>query len=403
MTLLFPLLLACGGPQDPTEFLDTGELTDQDQDGFGAKEDCNDLSPSTYPGAPESCDSRDEDCDDVVDEEAGPIWYADADDDGYGNSELSKTACTAPSGHVSNADDCDDALTDVNPGAEESCNELDDDCDEAVDEAGEAETFYRDADEDGFGDSEDTTAACSAPSGYVLDDTDCDDTNSGINPEAEGDCSGIDMDCSGWVEFDESPGNSADCEGRSCKELLDGAEGPMSDGLYWIDPTVSNNPFEVWCDMSTDGGGYTLFKIDAPGSTSADNAERACNDYGLNLFIPRSEQHLASAWDVANDTSAGGEATEEYLWIMGIYPDWNGATCTNTAFNSDSANCDWSARDGRDFWVSDLTSISEPNGDNDVSASMIYKYDADGVVTSYNDTRAPGAETDHFICSRGDK
>ncbi len=397
------LLLACGGPQDPTEFLDTGELIDQDQDGYGAKEDCNDLSPTTYPGAPETCDSRDEDCDDIVDEDAGPAWYLDADDDGYGDPDSSQTACTAPTSHVSNADDCDDEVATTNPGAAESCNDTDDDCDEAVDEAGEAETFYRDADEDGYGTPSDTAAACTAPSGYVDNSDDCDDTDDGVNPDAEGDCSGEDLDCSGWIEFDESPGNSADCVGRSCLELLDAADAPMSDGLYWLDPTVSNNPFEAWCDMSTDGGGYTFYKVDAPGSTSADTAERECNERGLNLFIPRTEQHLASAWVVANDTAAGGEASYEYLTIMGIYPDWNGATCSNKAFTSDSSDCDWSARDGRGFWVSELTTISEPNGDNDQNSSMTYSFDADGNVTWYNDTRWPGGESAHFLCSRGDK
>ncbi|GEM_PF-2862731 len=397
------LLLACNGPQDPTDFLDTGEFIDQDQDGVGAKDDCNDLSPTTYPGAPETCDGRDEDCDDTVDEEAGPLWYADSDGDGYGDEATPVTDCTAPTDHVSNAEDCDDSDVLVNPGAQESCNEIDDDCDLAVDEAGEAQTFYRDADEDGFGDSSTTEAACSAPSGYVDDDTDCDDTDPGINPDAAGDCSGADVDCSGWIEFDESPGNSADCDGRSCLELLDAADGPMSDGLYWIDPTVSNNPYEVWCDMSTDGGGYTIYKYDAPGSSGADTAERACNDLGLNLFVPRTEDHLASAWAVANDTKAGGEATGDYLTIMAIYPDNNGSTCTYKAFRSDTADCNWSARDGRDFWVSDLVTIGEPNGDNDTSSSMTYTFDADGLVTHYNDTRYPGGQSDRFLCSRGDK
>jgi hypothetical protein len=401
--MTFLLLLACGGPQDPTDFLDTGEFTDQDQDGFGKKDDCNDLSPSTYPGATETCDSRDEDCDDAIDEGAGPLWYADADEDGYGDAAVSEVACTAPSDHVSNAEDCNDALTAVNPGATESCNALDDDCDDAIDEAGEAETFYRDADEDGFGDAADTAAACTPPSGYVDNDTDGDDADSGINPDAIGDCSGDDVDCSGWIELDESPGNAPDCEERSCLELLAAADGPMYDGLYWIDPTVSGNPYEAWCDMATDGGGYTFLKFDAPGSTSADTAERACNDYGLNLFIPRTEDHLASAWAVANDTAAGGEASGEYLAIMGIYPDQNGATCIYQGFNNDSASCAWSARDDGDFWVSDMVTLGEPNGDNDVNSSMDYTFDADGIVTAYNDTRWPGGSSEHFLCSRGNK
>ncbi len=113
------LLLACLSPPDPGEFLDTGNLTDQDQDGVPAKDDCNDLSPTIYPGAPETCDSRDEDCDEVVDEDAGPTWYIDADQDGYGDEDLPHVACTAPSGYVSNAQDCDDGDDEVYPDAPE--------------------------------------------------------------------------------------------------------------------------------------------------------------------------------------------------------------------------------------------------------------------------------------------
>lgn len=45
-------------------------------------------------------------------------------------------------------------------------------------------TFYRDSDGDGFGNANDSTLACSStpPSGYVADNTDCNDTNATVNP-----------------------------------------------------------------------------------------------------------------------------------------------------------------------------------------------------------------------------
>ncbi len=39
----------------------------------------------------------------------------------------------------------------------------------------EKKTFYRDADQDGFGNPDDSTVACSPPKGYVEDNTDCAD------------------------------------------------------------------------------------------------------------------------------------------------------------------------------------------------------------------------------------
>ena len=41
---------------------------DVDQDGWPLDQDCNDNDPWTYPGATEDCDSRDNDCDGLVDE-----------------------------------------------------------------------------------------------------------------------------------------------------------------------------------------------------------------------------------------------------------------------------------------------------------------------------------------------
>ncbi len=283
------------------------------------------------------------------------------------------------------------------------CDEIDEDCDGLVDETGEGETFYLDADNDGYGDPALSESACSPSSGYVDNGEDCDDTDPEVNPGAEGDCSGQDLDCSGWIEEDEAPGSSEDCSGGSCNELLEATDGSLSDGLYWLDPTASGVPFQAWCDMTTDGGGYTFLKVDAPGTTYAENAERACNEYGLGLFIPRTEQHLASAWAVSQSVEAGGEASSDYLYILAIYPDSNGATCKSQALTSDNASCGWSARDGGDFWVTELTTITEPNGDNDTRASMNYSYDADGVVSWYNDTPWPGSGSEHFLCSRGDK
>ena len=48
-------------------------------------------------------------------------------------------------------------------------------------------TFYRDSDGDGFGTANDTTLACSStpPSGYVTNNTDCNDSDATINPVTE--------------------------------------------------------------------------------------------------------------------------------------------------------------------------------------------------------------------------
>lgn len=125
----------------------------------------------------ESCNSRDDDCDGMIDEGALTTYYADSDSDLYGDSGDTTTGCSAPSGYVADATDCDDTSASVKPGATETCNSTDDDCDSSIDE-GVTTTYYADADGDGHGDSSDTVDVCgSAPMGYVADGDDCDDSD----------------------------------------------------------------------------------------------------------------------------------------------------------------------------------------------------------------------------------
>ena len=55
-------------PDTQTSPMDTGPA-DVDGDGFSADEDCNDFDPEIHPGAIEQCNTRDDDCDDVADED----------------------------------------------------------------------------------------------------------------------------------------------------------------------------------------------------------------------------------------------------------------------------------------------------------------------------------------------
>ena len=125
----------------------------------------------------------------------------DADADGYGNSGLTNSSCAQPTGYVSNNTDCNDGSASVHPGASETCNSVDDDCDGLVDDGATAVTWYRDLDGDGYGDSGPTSSSCAQPTGYVANSTDCDDTDSAVNPgEAEESDDGLDNDCDGTID-----------------------------------------------------------------------------------------------------------------------------------------------------------------------------------------------------------
>ncbi|MCB9758554.1 MAG: FG-GAP repeat protein [Alphaproteobacteria bacterium] len=196
-------------------------VEDADGDGYGAEDDCDDTDAAVNPGATEVCNGVDDDCDGDTDEDDASdasTWYADADGDAYGDAASTTTACAQPSGFVSDDTDCDDADGAVNPGATEVCNGVDDDCDGDTDEddASDASTWYADADGDSYGDAASTATACAQPSGYVSDDTDCDDGDAAVNPAATEVCNGVDDDCDGDTDEDDASDAStwyADADG----------------------------------------------------------------------------------------------------------------------------------------------------------------------------------------------
>jgi len=161
--------------------------------------DCDDTDASISPEASDTPDNGiDEDCDgfDLL------TWYQDADGDGFGNANFKKEANTQPAGYVADDTDCDDTEANNYPGNTEVCDGIDNDCDGLIDDEDDslsgASTWYADADGDGYGDASDSITSCSAPSGYISDNTDCDDSDASIYPGAEETPNdGIDQDCNG--------------------------------------------------------------------------------------------------------------------------------------------------------------------------------------------------------------
>lgn len=138
-------------------------------------------------------------CDVPVQNAIELTYYRDKDEDGFGNINDFLTDTVKPEGYVIDSSDCDDDNNTVYPGAKELIDGIDNDCDGSIDED-QQYTFYKDADQDGFGNINDSLVAGDAPEGYVKNNTDGDDNNATVYPGAPELCDGLDNNCNGLVD-----------------------------------------------------------------------------------------------------------------------------------------------------------------------------------------------------------
>lgn len=127
------------------------------------------------------------------------IWCLDADGDGYGDASEALVATDAANGYVDDCTDCNDDSSSVHPGASDTTADgVDQDCNGTDATTSTVYTWYDDDDGDGYGDANDktTTSSSTAPSGYVSNSADCDDTNANVNPgKSEVAGNGLNDDC----------------------------------------------------------------------------------------------------------------------------------------------------------------------------------------------------------------
>ena len=271
-----------------------------------------------------------------------------------------------------------------------------------------------DTTDSGDGDGDEPMPFCG--DGVIDDNEVCDDgVNDGAYGGCEADCSALgpfcgDGELNGPETCDDGNDDNTDgCIGscevpHSCLTIHD-YDDASPDGGYMISPEGNEGePFMVHCDMSTDGGGYTFLKILPQNQQSyAVNAEADCATRGMQLWIPRTQEHVLSGWAIANDANIGPDAGPTYMRLLGIYPDQNGATCNLQPMNSDNQNCNWSASDGEAWWVHERNNINEPNGDNSTEGSMFYSWFMDGSLNHHNDIPGLGYNTNRYMCDVGDK
>ena len=349
----------CDGDTDPPTSADaTTWYADLDADGFGdvgastvacaapsghieTGTDCDDTDDTVFPGADEWCNSRDDDCNGVIDDDTAvdaPTWYADADTDGFGDASSTHVTCTQPSGHVADHTDCNDADDTIHPDAtevcdsaavDEDCNGLSDDNDPALDRS-TTTVAYLDADADGYGSAD--ASACVPASGTVSTDGDCDDTTASIFPGAAETCDSVDEDCDGVVDNDPIDGTTwyADLDADGFGEATDTLEGCSAPSGYVADDTdcddtdasVSPAADELcWTLLDEDCDGVAVGDSDCAPTSSTTTSDSDVRVEGGATGMELG-QMVASAGDVNTDgygdllVAATGYGAGGTVWLL---------------------------------------------------------------------------------------
>lgn len=236
---------------------------------FGCSNPCYDNVTWEGPGDDDDIGDDDIGDDDIVDDDTGDDdttepcmedYCLDADGDGYGDAgSLISIGCDEepPEGYVQECNDCDDTDSDIYPGATEICNGIDDDCDGDVDEGFPMVTYCDDDDGDSYGDPNDTLDACYHPDGYVLDCTDCDDTEALVNPGMPEDWDTYyDDDCDGCpIVVDVNASGNEDGTAANpfsdIQEGIDNIDFDIHSGCYEVNVLAGTYPENLLLDSAS--------------------------------------------------------------------------------------------------------------------------------------------------------
>ena len=320
-----------------------GDVCDPDDDNDMDPDmlDCAKFDDAVSHFAMEICNQIDDDCDNMVDE-SGAIgcepWYVDMDLDGFGVESQSKCLCGPEDLYtVDVLGDCGPLDNTIFPGAMESCNGKDDDCNSAIDE------LFPDLDGDGIADCVDTDddgdevadvldncpAIVNASQGDFDKDgqgNSCDDDDDNdsspdtedcapfdteVNPNLPEVCDGKDNDCNGPADdglgtvecgLGECGHAVAFCVGGQVQECdpMEGAQQEACDGL-------DNN-----CDGDVDEDYDVGQSCEAGQGQCADEGIKLCLEDGTGTFcsaeLGQADDELCDGLD--NDCD--GDADEDF-------------------------------------------------------------------------------------------
>jgi hypothetical protein len=244
---------------------------------------------------------------------SGKCVAKDADGDGYADKDCG-------------GDDCDDTNKEINPGAAEVCDGIDNDCKYGIDDSAacQAITYYCDEDKDTYR-SKTATNTCNTfncvPAGCDSNPgTDCNDSDKFVNPDAAEECNGIDDNCANGIdEGDVCPIITYYCDGDKdnfYSETISGicstynckpAECDLNPGMDCDDAVSATNPEAVEicdgldnnCDGKTDDL-WNTSSIDQAGDVGETNSIRLDSNgkvhIAYNDYTGKDLKYATNAW-----------------------------------------------------------------------------------------------------------
>jgi hypothetical protein len=313
--------------------------TDDDNDGDPDETDCAPLDAKMKSGGQEECDGIDNNCNGKVDE-----GYTNFDGDG-------ESDC------IDNDDDNDGDpdVVDCNPfdpqifhGADEFCDDQDNNCNLLVDEPGSTgcSTFYKDKDDDGWGMDNKSLCLCGPTEDYSASQPgDCDDSVWSVNPAGSEVCNNADDDCDGSVDNNGALG----CLDHFMDKDSDGYGSGVPMCLCWPNGTYTtknggdcdeNNPAkhpgipEICNNLDDDCDG----QVDEGVGSTCGNCDPTCHQTqvgpgGDEAFTPSKDNSLS----VSKDANGYLKVDAASGWYQHVVPgamagatDWSLVSVTAT-------------------------------------------------------------------------
>jgi hypothetical protein len=269
-----------------------------------------------------ACLDESKDNDDDTDTDTQTDTEVDSDGDGFNSDE-----------------DCDDENADINPDAEETCDEIDNNCNDEIDE-GVTATWYADSDGDGFG-AGDGVDSCGGE-GWTENMDDCDDDSADINPDATEVCDEIDNDCDAMI--DDADDNTDYTDGYAYYTDADGDGFGDSASAAWTctmddtamangddcddtDELVNPNAEETYYDgVDQNCDGLSDNDADMDGADSSAYGGDDCDDWNAMTYVGSAELDDATVCMTDEDDDGYGDTAPNcvLLYMADSYGDsWN--------------------------------------------------------------------------------